>query len=115
MPLPAIVGVAALGGMMGSFVTRLLTWSAETFTKRVIWFGLAVAAVVAFTAGFFAAITSILDGLLVTLPSEVTWLIPMVMPSNAVACLTAIVSAHTLRFVYLWQVRLVNWKLQTVS
>jgi predicted PurR-regulated permease PerM len=110
MPAPAIIGIPFLASVAGGFVAYLLDFFMQFFTKRVAIIFAAVTAIAALTAGLFAAITSLISGLYVSLPPDLAQGVRMIAPSNLEACLTAIASGHVARYVYEWQVKVIQYK-----
>lgn len=87
-----------LAGLFGSLVSFFGQW----MTKKAAAGTAAVAALTAFSVGFWVALKALMAGVLVAAPSlcALSWLIP----SNAAACVSVIVSASVVRAVYDWHI-----------
>lgn len=100
MPVPAIVGLGALGGLVGKIVEKLV----DFFISRV---GKKIAVLTVVFAGLYAAVTTLfsiigiyVEPLLSSLPPEVTSLIGIALPSNTLTCLGAIISVEAACITY---------------
>lgn len=111
MALPALAGIPWLAGVIAAIFTAIFTWVLKFFTKRVAIVVAAVGVIAAVTATFFAAINALFATIIVASPDWVGVAASMVIPSNASACLAAIVSAYVLKWAYAWNVRIIQYKL----
>lgn len=111
MPFPVLAGLPWLAGIIGAMFTAIFSWFLQYVTRRFA-IVLAVVSVIALvTVAFFSAINALILALEVTLPTQLFAAFSLVLPSNTTICLTAVVSAHLLRWVYSWQVRILQYKL----
>jgi hypothetical protein len=100
--VPAIA--TFLAGLAGTCVAFLAQW----FTKRTaIQLGI-VASVVAITLVALSAIKLLVDGISLYIPPEILEGASMVIPSNLSPCLSAIIGAHTVRWVWIWKVHFIE-------
>ncbi len=89
-----------LFGGVGSLFTSLAALFALYVTKRVAVIIAAVAVILVLTSALWAALTALIAGIAVAVPSDLVIAASWVMPSNATACFSAYISAHVLRFAY---------------
>ena len=100
-----------IGTLLGTLLTTLVQFFMNFFTKRLLIIGFVVVSISAFTFGFFAAIVALVNGLSFALPSEVTAGLSLVIPSNFPLCVSAIVAAHVIRWIYEWNVKVIQFRL----
>jgi len=111
MPVPVLAGLPWLAGILGGLFASLVAWFAQFLTKRLAILVAVVLAIGALTATFFSAMQALVSGLSAALPAAVTTGMGLLLPSNTILCLTAVVSAYTVRYVYAWNVRIIQYKL----
>lgn len=111
MPFPVLAGMPVLAGLIGGLFSSLFSWLVQFVTRRVAIVLAVIAVIATVTTAFFAAIEGLMVALSVVLPSQLVLAASLVVPSNASACFAAILSAHLLRWVYSWQVRILQYKL----
>lgn len=99
-----------LAGLFGSAFSGLFSWFAQFLTRRVALVATAVTTVVAFTAGLLVAFTALINGIVAVLPPGAQLGFAL-LPPNTVPCLTAYVSALTLKWAYDWNTRIIQWSL----
>jgi len=100
-----------IGSLLGSLFSGLVVFFAQHLTKRFVIIGFVVVAITAFTVAFFVAIAAIMAALVGSTPAAVETAISMFVPSNAYACIAAVFTAHTLRWVYEWNIKVVQFRL----
>lgn len=111
MAIQVLAGIPWLAGVIGGVVASLLRFFLQFFTKRFAVIAAVVAALVGITATFFAAITALFAAIEYAAPAAIAQGMGLLLPSNTTACLTAIVTAHTARYVYEWQFRIIQYRL----
>lgn len=111
MPIPAFAGIPWLASFVGGLFTVSVTWLAQFLTRRVAFVVAAIAVIVSITTAFYAAIDALLSSFTVVLPPFVTDAAALVLPDNVPFLMSAIISAHLLRWVYEWNVKVVQMKL----
>jgi len=111
MPLPALVGLPWLAGVIVSAFVSFFTWLATFATKRLALVGIAVTAIIALTAALFIALEALVSTLNVTVPTEIAAGVSLLMPSNMTVCISILVTARGLRYAYDWNTRIVQLKL----
>lgn len=101
--LPVLGPVAFVTGIVGAISTgfaAVITFMATKITGKVLLVVAAVAVIAALTGGFFAAIEAIADGISAALPPEALLLSSSLMPRNLSVCVSAVISANILRWLY---------------
>jgi len=111
MALQLIAGLPWLAGIIVSALSALIAFFAQYMTKRVAIVAAALIIFTSVTAGFMAAAYALLSAISVTMPSDLEPGLALIVPSNAGACLGAVASAHVLRWVYAWQVKVIQYRL----
>ena len=111
MPIPVLAGIPWLAGVVGYFFSKTFEFFLNHFTRRIALVVAGVAVLLTITATFFAAIQVLIAGLAVAMPPEVVLGAGMFIPGNADECMTAVITAHVIRYAYAWQYRIVQYKL----
>lgn len=108
--LPIISGAAnllrlpALAAFLGIIFAHLVSFFAQWFTvKTAMQLGI-IAAVVSLTLGLFLTVKALILGIAVIAPPQFTLAMALIMPNNLPLCMSAIVSANVVRWVWIWQV-----------
>lgn len=112
--LPIISGAAnllrlpALAAFFGSIFAQIVAFFVQWFTvKTATQLGI-VAAVVSLTVGLFAVIKTLMVGIAIIAPPMFIQAMSLIIPSNLPVCFSAIVSAHIVRWVWIWQVHFIE-------
>lgn len=112
--LPIITGAAnllrlpALAAFFGGLFAQVVAFFAQWFTvKTAMQLGI-VASVTALTVGLFATIKTLMAGIAIVSPPYFMQAMAFIIPSNLPICLSAIVSAHVVRWVWIWQVHFIE-------
>lgn len=111
MAIPVLAGIPWLAGVLGAGFTAILQFFIKTFSKRFAVAAALIVSLAALTAGFFAAVTAAINGIQYVAPPAIAEGMALLLPSNVNACLTAIVTAYTARYVYSWQSRIIQYRL----
>lgn len=99
-----------LAGLLGSAFSGLFSWFAQFLTRKVALIATAITAVVGLTAGLLLAFTGLINGIVAVLPAGAQLGFAL-LPPNTIPCLTAYVSALTLKWAYDWNTRIIQWSL----
>ena len=110
MPLFAAAGIPWFASLVGGLFATLVGFFAKFVTMRVAVMAAGVAIIITLTAGLFTALEGLMAGISYTIPAEIAGGVALVSPSNLTACTTIIISAHLLKYVYSWNVRIVQHK-----
>ena len=108
MPIPAILGLPALISFFAGALGGIASFLIKYWTKKTVMIATFVAGVVALFAAFYAAIWALFASLSVSLPPHFSDAVGYVMPDNAIPCVTAIMSAHVIKFAYQYNEYLVS-------
>ncbi len=111
MAIQVLAGIPWLAGVLGAAFTSILTFVLQFFTKKLAVITAVVLSLVGITVTFFAAITALFAGIQYVMPVAITQGMALIVPGNTTACLTAVVTGHTVRYVYAWQFRIIQYKL----
>lgn len=110
MPIPVLAGLPWLAGILGTFFTSVVAYLAQRVGKRFAFTLAGIAILVGLAGAYLSAITAIITGLSYAMPQAISDGAGLVMPGNTVPCITAIITAHTLRYAYAWNTRIVQLK-----
>jgi len=118
MPLPLIfplVGalanvlrIPAIAGMLGGLFFGLMEWLTKFVSRKVAYQLAIITAIMAVTGGFILLIKGLFVGIMVYAPSQIACSIHLFVPSNATACVSAVLSARLVRWVYEWKITFIN-------
>lgn len=108
--IPVLVGIPWLASLIGGLFSSLFVWLATWLTKRLAIVAAAVIVLGTITLAFFAALEALVGSLGLVLPAEVLQGAAHVLPSNTSACVTAMLTARTLRYAYDWNVAIIKLK-----
>lgn len=100
-----------LAAWLGSLFTSIATFFAAYITKRLAIIAAAIALMVSITATFFAALRGLLTGVTAVLPDAVVIGASWFLPSNAIPCMSIVLSALALRWLYNWHIKIIQLKL----
>lgn len=106
-----LAGIPWLAGILGSMFSALFSFFATYVTKRLALVAAAVVIIVSITGAFFAALQALIAGLVLQVPPEVSAMAALILPSNMDECVTICISAKMLRWVYDWNIRIIQYKL----
>ena len=109
--MPVLLGIPWLAGVLGSVFTGLVTFFSAHLSKRIAMTAAAVSAISLLTIGFYATLEGLVSAISYAAPSYVSQGASLVLPSNTQACLSAILTAYVARWVYDWNVKIIQWKL----
>lgn len=97
--------------LMGAWFNSLAVFFAFFLARKVAIVAAAILFLVALTAGFVAAMQALITGVIVAAPDWLAIGASWFVPSNVDECIAAIAGAHTLRWTYDWQVKVVGARL----
>lgn len=110
MPAP-LAGIPwLLGGISAVLVGVIGHLSRDTLKKLVI-IAKVVAGLVVFIAALFSALSAIADGLSIISPPGLAQAASMVVPDNLLLIVSTLVSARIVRWVYEWNVKILQFRL----
>ena len=94
MAVPALIGLAALGGLVSKVIEKLIDFALTKVAKKLAVLSLIFAGLFIAVQALFALVSAYAEPLLSSLPAEVTSLLGMALPSNTLTCIAAIVSVE---------------------
>ena len=100
-----------LASWLGSLLASLVSFFAVFLTKRIAIVVAVITAAAVLTGAFVAALQGLMIGIASATP---TWLAlgwGWLGPDNIDECAAAIISAHILRWVYYWNIKIIQYKL----
>lgn len=110
MALPALAGFGWFATVVAGLFASLIGFFAKYLTKRLAIAAALITAAIAITAAFYAAITGVLALIAPVTPPQFNVALGLFLPSNAKACLSAVMSAYVLRWLYDWQIKVLTYK-----
>ena len=111
MPLPVVVGIPIIAGIIGGLFSSVFSYLATFLTKRFALVAAGIVLIVGVTTAFFASLSSILLSITMVAPPWYSLAVQLVVPDNATFCISAMLSARLLRFAYEWNVKIIQYKL----
>ena len=112
MAVPALLGLPALGALLGKLFEKSIDFLFSRIGKRI-------AVISTVIASLFLAITTLFNmlpsSLLSGLPSEVTSVLGAALPSNTVTCLTAILTTELACIAYKLTVKALEIQTKVVA
>ena len=108
MPL-VMVGLAWLGRVLWMIAPWLVEFFAKWMTRKVAIAAAMIAAFVALTGVFYAAIYAVVAGITVLTPPYFSTALGLFLPGNTYACLSAICATYVARWVYDLQLKLLSY------
>jgi len=106
--MPLILWLATL---LGSLFSGFIEFFAKYLTKKLAVVAAVIAAIGALTLGFFLSIYGLVSSIAYQMPPEISVAFSLVIPSNSMACVSAILSAHVFRWAYDWNVKVIQYRL----
>lgn len=111
MPLPVIAGIPWLATILGALFGGLLTFFAKFLTKRLALTAAFISASLGLFAVFWSAAWALVQGIIGVAPVELSMGLAFIVPSNAPACLGAMLTVDVARWVYDWNTRVIQFRL----
>lgn len=100
-----------LATFLGTLFTSVVTFFLTFMTKRLAFLAAVVAAITAVTVAFFAAIHLLMVSVIAIAPPYFAESVSFVVPSNFPFLLSVWLSARLLRWVYEWNVKIIQMRL----
>lgn len=110
MPVPVLLGLPWLAGVLSSAFGVIVSFFAAYITKRLAIVAAGIVLITAATGVFWAAMQALIAGLMLTFPVEYTMGAALFAPSNLDESVSILVTAKLLRYAYDWKVRLMKYK-----
>ena len=107
LPIITTVGnvlrAPAFAAFLAGLASQVLGWFTVLFTRRIAINLTIITLIVGVALGFIVAIKVLLAGLSFVVPNQLATGLSLFVPSNAVPCLSVILSAKVIRWVWVWQ------------
>ena len=113
MPAPAILGMAALGASLGGVVVAVVDFLARFIAKKLAVTAVAVAAVMIVVSAFVTTMYGFAAGVNASVPGEILQYGGLLLPSNVDEAFTILIGARLAKWVYAWNVRIIEWKVKS--
>lgn len=111
MPLPAIIGIPFLAGVLGQLFAGLVTFFVSFFTKKLALTAAFITGSLLLFGVFFAVCWGAFQAIIYASPPELGLALAFLVPSNAPACMGAILTVEVARWVYDWNTRVIQFRL----
>ena len=111
MALPAIIGLPWLAGVLGSLFAGLVTFFVAFFTKKLALTAAFITGSLLLFGVFFAVCWGAFQAIIYASPPELGLALAFLGPSNAPACMGAILTVEVARWVYDWNTRVIQFRL----
>ena len=100
-----------LAAWLGSLFSSTVAWLTLYVSKKIALTLAAIAAIVAITATFIAGINALIAGVSYAAPAELGIAWGWLVPDNFDDCVAALLAAHSARWVYDWNTKVIQMKL----
>jgi uncharacterized membrane protein len=100
-----------LATFLGSLFSSVVAFFMQYVTKRLAIVLAVISAIAALTLGFFAAILALVNAVSSVTPPYFSVAMSWIVPSNAPLCISTILTAHLIRWVYEWNVKVIQLRL----
>jgi hypothetical protein len=114
MAVPALVGLAALGGLVTKVVEKLVDFTFTRLAKRLAVLTVIVAGLFTAVYTFLSLVEGLVSPLLSEIPPELATM-GYFFPSNTQACLSAIVATELAVLSYTLTIKALNAKFKVVQ
>ncbi|ARU88507.1 DUF5455 family protein [Pseudomonas sp. M30-35] len=112
MAIPLVVaGIPWLATVLGGLFAALLSFFVRFFTKKFALTAAFAAGSLVLFGTFFSVIWGLLQGLNYVAPAEVGMAFRIIVPNNFVTCMGAYLTARIARWVYDWNTRVLQFRL----
>ncbi|KZZ47685.1 hypothetical protein A3759_03795 [Thalassolituus sp. HI0120] len=112
MALPVVMtGMNWFAGVIGVIFASVFKYFAKFLTKKIAVRAAGLALIAASTVTFIGVITGLAHGLAVISPPWLSTAASLVVPDNTAACISLIITGRITRWVYEWNVRVIQYKL----
>lgn len=106
-----LVGVALLSSVITKIFESVVSFFVERSAKRLLIIAALLVALGGLVTGFMRIISNLVSGIGTQLPPEISQFGGYILPSNTIICLSAIITAHLVRWAYEWNIKVLQWKL----
>ena len=110
-PLVVLAGIPWLASIIGTLFAGLIVFFVKFMGKRFALTAAFVTGSLVLFAAMFAVVFSAMTAIRVALPPEFGLAMATIVPGNLPACLGAYLTARTARWVYDWNTRVLQFRL----
>lgn len=114
MPIPALVGSAWFASLLGGLFASLFNFFGKFVTRSIAVVAVAITLTAALFSAFFLAISGLLNGLDIAIPSQYAFIAGHVLPQNTVALITIIVTVRVMKFILTWKLFVLESRQQSM-
>ncbi len=100
-----------LASFLGSVFSALVTFFMSYLSKRIAIVLAVISAIAALTTAFFIAIYALVSTMVAVAPAFVVQAWSLLVPDNLPALVAACLTARVMRWVYDWNVRVIQFRL----
>ena len=100
-----------LATFLGSLFSSLVAFFFTYMTKRLAIVVAVVIAIASVTLVFFAAVAALMNAIVAASPPFFSTAVSLVVPDNFPLIVSTVLSAHVLRWVYVWNVKVIQYRL----
>jgi len=104
-----LLGIPTIAGFFGSALMGLVAFFGKYFTKKLAILAAVITAAATLTGAFIVSMEGLMAGIHYAMPSLGNWF--TFIPGNFTVCISAIITAELIRWVYDWNVKIIQWKL----
>lgn len=111
MAIFAVAGIPWLASALGALFGGLVTFFVQFFTKKLALTAAFVTGSILLFGVFFGVIWSLLQAISFAAPAEIGMAFRAFIPNNFITCLGAYITARVARWVYDWNTRVLQFRL----
>ena len=100
-----------LAGLLSGLFFSIVGFLGKFLTKKLAVVVALIAAIVALTSAVYSAITGLFAGIEYVMPQAIVNASCWILPDNMKACVSAMVVAKIFAYGYIWNVRIIQYKL----
>lgn len=115
MPVPALLGLSALGGLITKVIEKVIDFAISKAGKKAAIILVSAAALFTAVKVLLSMVASVAQPLLQTLPQQALQWIGVFLPSNTGTCLSAIISLEIAVVTYSLTVKAINLQSKLVD
>ncbi len=112
MPVPALVGTTVIASFVSAGLVAVVDFLARVITKKFAIVTVAIAAALLVISAFVGSMYALATQLTLALPAEFLALGGLFMPSNIDEGIAILVAGRLAKWVYVWNIRAIDWKLK---
>lgn len=111
MALPLLAGIPWLASVLATLFAGLITFFVQFMTKKLALTAAFITGSLLLFGVFFGVCWAAIQAILFAVPQEAAVGLRFLLPSNAPACLGAMLTVNIARWVYDWNTRVIQFRL----